>query len=499
MRFNPDLALLGVAPMLGALQVFAFAPYDHLVLMPLTLAALFASWLWRPRLAPWTGFLFGVGLFLHGVSWVYISIHHIGQAPVPLAVALTVLFALFLGLFTALAGLLFRWGEARMFARVPLIVLAWGFTEWLRTWLFTGFPWLLSGYPVADSPLAGWAPVLGVLGLGIAVSLTAACMAWALMYARSFRGVAAAVGAPALIIAVGFVLQPIAWTHPVGEPIDVALVQGNTEQSGKWRPEQRTAIMADYRRLTLPHLGKRWIIWPETAIPVFLHQARDGFLEPLAREVANAGSTLMLGVPIYDRSTGRYYNGFVALGDDGAPRATYLKQHLVPFGEFVPLEWVIRPIMDMINIPMSSFSAGDRGQFFELDGVRVAVTICYEDIFPLESAVAARSSGLLVNVSNDGWFGRSTAAAQHHQMARLRALETGRPMLRVSTTGVTSLIDARGREALAAPVHRRSVLEVVVQPRAGETPFQLWGNLPLHALQVLTAAILIRRRRTRFS
>ncbi|MGB0712353.1 MAG: apolipoprotein N-acyltransferase [Gammaproteobacteria bacterium] len=491
-RFDSTWLMWAMAPLLGATQVFAFAPYGYSWLMPLTLAALFVSWLRRPDLAPWTGFLFGLGVFLHGVSWVYISIHNIGQAPVPLAVVLTLLFAVFLASFVALAGWIVRWGLGRRVHAIALIVLAWWLTEWLRSWLFTGFPWLLSGYGVAETPLAGWAPIFGVHGLSLAVVVTAACGAWGVLHARSARAIALISLPPLMLWGSGLALQSVTWTRPVGEPVSVALVQGNTEQVSKWRPEQRTAIMADYRRLTLPHAGARWIIWPETAIPLFLHQARNGFLAPLARELSEAGSTLLLGIPVYHQSDGRYFNGFVALDQSGLEQATYLKRHLVPFGEFIPLEWLIRPVMDWINMPMSAFSAGEPGQSFELDGVAIAVSICYEDIFPVEAAESARGSGVLVNVSNDGWFGRSAAGAQHQQMAMLRALENQRPMLRVSTTGVTSLIAFDGRVVKALPQHRQGVLNVSLQPRTGETPFQRWGNLPLLTLMGIASLVLIR-------
>lgn len=476
---------LVAAAVLGAAGVFAFAPFGLFWLAPLVCLGLFL-FLGRAvgvRQAFLTGWAFGGGFFLLGVSWVYVSLSVFGGMPPWLAGFATLLFCVVLGLFPALVGAAFkRWQpegavrQALFFA--ALMMLA----DWLRGWLFTGFPWLALGYSqAAPSPLAGFAPLLGVHGLDLLVAAAGALLArWR-------------IGVPVMVVlvAAGFGLRQVAWTEPVGEPVSVALVQGNIPQEMKFKPEHFVRTLLSYRDLVAANPAKLTVL-PETAFPAFLDQIPPEFLDDMKHLAARQGGDLIVGAATGDRE---YWNSAATFG--ASPTQVYSKTHLVPFGEFIPpgFAW----FMAMANIPMSSFSRGPEVQPpFALAGQRVAADICYEDAFGEEIIRALPEATLLVNMSNTAWFGRSLAQPQHLQISQMRALETGRPMLRATNTGMTAVVAPDGAVQAVLPPFTTGVLRAEVLGYQGLTPYARLGNWPalLGALLFLLAAFLQPPRRS---
>ncbi len=468
-----------VAFLAGAATVLGFAPFELFPLPILTLALLFH--LWRraanPRQAAWHGFAWGMGCFLVGVSWVYVSLHDVGGMAMPLAATATLLFCAWLALFPALAGYLFRRVATTDFADVPLAAGLWTLTEWLRGWLLTGFPWLAIGYSQAPpSPLAGFAPVAGVHGVGFIVAFLAA----ALVFHRC-RGWIVVVG----VALVGLGLRDVAWTRPAGPPLSVSLLQGNIPQSLKWAPEHLQLSLETYARLARAHPAQLTVL-PETAVPLWFDEIPADFLRGLTRH----GDALLGGVA---RDGAAYRNAALALSPGGAVQA-YSKVHLVPFGEFVPpgFGW----FFGLVNIPMSDFSAGERRQPpLAVAGQKIMPNICYEDLFGEELLPALPDATLLINLSNTAWFGDSLAQPQHLQIARVRALETGRMILRATNTGMTAAIAPDGRTISVLPPFTAGALEVSAQGFSGLTPFARVGNALAVSLACLAVAIAVARRR----
>jgi len=468
----------------GLTLPLGFAPFGFNFLPPLSLAMLFR--LWRdvvPARAFRYGWIYGLGMFGGGVYWIQISIHQFGLPVLAFSVSMTVLFVAFMALYPASTG----WMAARFPCASPscrLLVLfpaLWTLSEWLRGWLFTGFPWLNLGYSQIDSPLSAFAPVIGVYGISLAVALLAGGLA--MLGLRHWVGVV-----PFFLIGgLAWILNSEAWTQPQGEPVEVALMQGGIEQAVKWDPSQRQATIDHYLALTRPHWNARLVIWPETAIPAFYSELQD-FFPVLHAEAAGHGSAMLIGVPYNppdDR--GRYYNSVIALG---MGQGRYDKRHLVPFGEYIPFGSLLRPILFFLKIPMSDFSRGDAVQpLIHAAGIPVGVSVCYEDAFGEEMIAALPAARMLVNVSNDAWFGDSVAPHQHLEMARMRARETGRYLLRATNNGITAIIDAQGRIAARAPQFIPYALVGKAQPYAGATPYVRFGNMPI--LLVLAAAMLV--------
>jgi apolipoprotein N-acyltransferase len=480
---------LAAAAALGAATVFGFAPFQLFPLPLLTLAMLLA--LWRraasPAAAAALGFAWGLGFFLAGVSWVYVSLHEVGGMALPLAAVATLLFCAFLALFPALAGGLYRRLATTDFRRdAPLAAGAWTLAEWLRGWLFTGFPWLSLGYSQAPpSPLAGFAPLVGVYGLGFLTILAAALLAFG---GRRWPAWAAV----AMLALAGQGLRGAAWTEPAGEPLTVSLLQGNIPQSLKWDPERLPLSLETYARLAVAHPAQLTVL-PETAIPLFFDQVPRDMLRALTRH-----GDALLGIAIGTRQDGQrsgYANGAVALTPTFAAQA-YLKRHLVPFGEYIPpgFAW----FFGLVRIPMSDFTAGPADQRpLEVAGQKIMPNICYEDLFGEELLPFLAEATLLINLSNTAWFGDSLAQPQHLQIAQLRALETGRPMLRATNTGMTAAVAPDGTVAAVLPPFVADGLTVSVQGYRGLTPYARVGNGPVVLLALLACLPAWRAQRRR--
>jgi apolipoprotein N-acyltransferase len=472
----------GLAALAGAPLPLGFAPFGYWWLIPFLLAALFVLWEEQsPRTAATRGFFFGAAAFGLGTHWTYISVHGFGGSPIWLAVLLTAALAVACAAHVAGAG----WLAARCRVKGPLRWLlcwpaAWVATEWLRGWVFTGFPWLSLGYGQIDAPLRAWAPVLGVYGVSFLVAFSAGIL---VMIARGNgrQRVLAGVALAALGVAtVG--LTGRSWTEPAGPAVSVALVQGSISQDRKWLPEQREPTMALYRDLTFALPEADIVVWPEVAVPSQIDRVGP-YLDKLQSAAAERDMHLLLGIIDYDPDQDRVHNALLALG---ASNGLYYKRHLVPFGEFFPVPNFVRNWLRMMNLPYRDVAPGRRDQPpLYAKEIALSPSICYEDAFGAEQLDFLPESGLLVNVSNDAWFGDSIAAHQHLEIARMRSLETGRPMLRSTNTGVTALIGADGRVLGKLPQFETGVLTGQVQPYTGTTPFVRAGNLPVVLLSLL--------------
>jgi apolipoprotein N-acyltransferase len=476
-----------VALALGAIAVLAFAPFGLFPLMPVTLAALFRlADNQRPRRAFLLGWLFGVGEFAFGVYWIYISIHLIGNAALWIAVALLGLLVAAMGVFSATvlwaaAYLAPRRGWLRYAVALPAL---WALIEWVRSWILSGFPWLASGYSQIDSPLAGFAPLAGVFGVGFVVALTAGLVVLILANPRDRARVVSrrrmlALAALILVWVLGFWLGAVNWTRPAGKPFKTTLIQGNIEQSTKWNQAAFETSLERYRKLTLAHLDSRLIVWPETAIPDWLADIAADYVVPLADTVAAHGGELAMGVPVYHRRTDDAYNAVVLL--DGKRPQFYFKEHLVPFGEYFPGPQWFRDWLKHQNLPYKSFTPGKPRQkpFRLFDRYRAAVAICYEDVFGAQLLRMLPAANLIINVSDDAWFGDSIALPQHLQIARMRSLETGRMTLRATNTGITAFIDPHGRVTKRLPIDTAGALTGKARPYKGATPYVSAGDWPL--------------------
>ena len=467
----------------GAALAAAFAPLSFAPLAVLCPAVLFLLWEdATPRAAAWRGFLFTGGTFLAGTYWLYNSIHLVGQAPLWIALFLMLGLVAIMGSYTAALGYaVARWGAGPGPLRwMVLLPSGWVLVEWFRGWFLSGFPWLALGYSQLATPLRAYAPVAGVYGTSLAVALLAGAVVTLLLGRRAAR-----LGALAVVVAVYAVaglLGRVEWTQPRGTEVSVALVQGAVPQSMKWVPGQREKTLELYATLTRPHLGAGIVVWPEAALPALESDIR-GYLETVSAAAHASGTDLVTGLLRRDPVTGAYYNALAAFG---AQEQWYYKRRLVPFGEFFPVPAAVREWMRLMNLPYSDFAAGpDDQRPLAAGGETLAPTICYEDAYASEQLALAAASTLLVNVTNDAWFGDSTAPHQHLDISRMRSLETGRPMLRATNDGVTALIAHDGRLLGQLPQFQPGVLTGVVAPRVGLTPYVRAGNLPVLALVAL--------------
>ncbi len=475
-------------PALGALTVFGFAPFYLFPLPLLALAWLFRLWAKAPtaQRAALDGFTFGLGFFGAGVSWVYVSLHDFGGMPLPVAVVATSLFCAVLAVFPAFAGGL--QARLRVSPTLRLLVLLpalWGVMEWLRGWVLTGFPWLGVGYSqVPVSPLAGFAPLFGVYGVSLALALGAGALAL-LLQAGSRRH---AVLAIIVLAATGLALKQVEWTQPAGPPLTVSLLQGNIAQDMKWRPEVARDTLDTYAALAARSRG-RLILLPETAVPIFFDSVPAAYLEKLAQLARQRKGDLVVGIP-ETGNVDEYFNSAFSFGS--SPMQLYRKSHLVPFGEFLPLRPVFSWVLEFLHIPLSDFSRGaEVQQPMAVAGQHLAVDICYEDVFGEEIIRQLPQATLLANLTNDAWFGHSFGPWQHLQIAQMRALETGRYMLRATNTGVTAIINQHGEVEGLAPVFVATVLEGTVQGFQGATPYVRFGNVPVLVLMLLMLTLVM--------
>ncbi|MEM8497315.1 MAG: apolipoprotein N-acyltransferase [Pseudomonadota bacterium] len=438
-----------------------------------------------PKKAFWRGWLFGIGLFGSGASWVFVSIKQFGNAPMPLALFLTALWCTGLGLLPAISCALLRWLNSNDAQRdVLLFPSIWVLGEWTRTWLLTGFPWLFVGYGQVQGPLQGLAPIGGVLLISFTLALTASVI-WRLIPAAGANDSSHHIGLPhsipagvlLLVWATALLVDPLQWTQATDKQLSTGLVQANIDQNEKWQRSKIAGHIALQRDMSEDLWGKDLVLWPEAAIPM-LYQRADAVLNQLQNQARLSGSRFITGIPYRDPDTGAAYNSIASLGED---RQLYFKRNLVPFGEFMPLESVLRGLIDFFDLPMSSFSAGPaQQQYLRIGDLRAAALICYEAVY-LDTVPQANTPppDLLLTISNDTWFGSSFGPLQHLQMAQMRALEWGRGMVRGTNNGVSALISADGKILARTEQFQRQVLSGEIPIRSGLTPYARFGEWPI--------------------
>jgi len=484
--------------LLGGLATLGFAPFGYYGLTFIALVGLVA--LWRRAGAgrgAWRGFVFGLAHFGTGIYWTFVSTYYYGGAPLPMAIALVSLLTAYMALYPALVGA-FAGAVRRLPLALRTLVLlpgAWLLAELVRSWVMTGFPWLSLGYALIDAPVSALAPLGGVYFLGLLMMMAAGTVV--LLFAGSLAGRAVAVVLLALApLGLWWLPAAIHWSHPDGEPVSVDVIQGNFPQETKWQRSTLGPTLRRYQTLT-ERSDAELIVWPEVALPAPASRLRPYLrgIDALARE---RDQTVLAGTLVHEADDAPYYNAVLALG---AGSGRYYKRHLVPFGEYFPVPEFVKGWLDGIDMRYSDFGFGaDDQPLIDADGVRLGLSICFEDAFGYEIAKALPEAGLLVNVTNDGWFAGTTAAEQHLEIARMRALESGRPLLRAANTGISAVIDYDGRVRRRTGQFEVAHIRTEVQPRAGLTPYMRIGDGPLWIAGFvlsglgLLGALLMRRR-----
>jgi len=485
----PSVLRLLIAFIAGAATVFAFAPFDLYPLAVLGPAILLLLWLVSDaRMAFRAGWAFGLGLFGIGVFWMHISIDQFGNVGTVLAIVITLAFIAGIALYYGLVGWLGKViaGSGSWRLQLFIYVLLWVLLEWLRGWVLTGFPWLALGYSQIGTPLQGYIPLLGVYGVSMLVMVSAA---FVVAVIKSFRTMVPALLVLSLLWGGGWLLTQKDWTSQSGDPVKVSIIQANVEQSLKWKAETRQPTIELYLKLTRQEWDSDLIVWPETAVPAYYHQLEEELFQDLELEAQDNSSDLLFGIAVWEDSNRRYFNSMSTLG---SVRNAYFKRHLVPFGEFMPMRWLLKPLVDFLQIPMSNFAAGEAERpLMQVAGHLAGVSICYEDAFGEEIIQAMPDARFLVNASNDAWFGDSLALPQHLQIARMRSIETGRYQLRATNTGISAFIGPKGELITTSPIFKQYVLRGEIIPMTGTTPYAMVGNWGVVSLMCLLLVLVI--------
>ncbi len=486
----------------GACTTLAFAPFNYWIFALLCPAVLlFTLRHTTPKQAALLGWLFGLGFFGSGVSWVYVSIHTYGNTVAPLAALLTTVFCAALALLFSIQG----WAYQRFFSKRYAILgfaVVWLLFEWLRSWLFTGFPWLYLGYAAIDTPISPLASIGGVWLLSALVLSISLVLASFFYYNE--RRLSGFCTIAVLVIACSTFLLPKQWTYRAGEQIDIAILQPNIPQEIKWNSLYLEQIMTQYYKSTLPLIGDNVIIWPETAIPS-LYPNVEAFFAPLVARQKAAGGEIISGVPskINDPEFPkgrRIHNSIYNLSQD----SIYHKQRLVPFGEYIPWQQEFEDLFNFLNIPDFTFSLPKQvpQPLMDVGEFNFSTAICYEIAYPELVREYSKKADVILTLSNDTWFTGSIGPDQHFQIARMRAIENNRWLVRSANNGISAIVNPQGKVKHIAPRYVEAVLKGSVEPLQGLTPYQRMGNLPLIASYLMIAVFLISinsRRRPRIT
>lgn len=481
---------------LGCLTTLAFEPFGLSLLAPLViLPLLFLCVTLAPRDAGGHAFWYGFGLFLTGTYWIYISVVVFGQAPVWIALVLMLGLTLIMSLWLYLAGWvighLARGETLRLLLVAPA---AWVLVEWLRGWVLTGFPWLALGYSQIDSGFAGWAPVAGVYGVSFAVVFMSA----AILYAVASQNIPRRTGIALAIVplAVGWILSHVDWTEDAGDALRATVLQNGISQDQKWLPKNRQQTLDYYRDGTRLARTSSIVVWPEVAVPS-LTSRETAFIRQLGSDVQESGQNILFGIleDATQQGQGKIFNSVMLVNAAGTQG--YRKRHLVPFGEYFPVPAQVREWMKMMSLPHSDLAKGaDEQPLLALvDGPLVATMVCYEDAYGAEQLYAFPDARIIVNVSNDAWFGDSIAPHQHLQIARMRSLEVGRPTIRATNTGISAFIDHEGGIIRQGAQFREVAITDMIQPRRGATPYVNTGNGPVIGLSLIIVGLFWLRAR----
>lgn len=487
------------AAVLGVMLTLAFAPFyifPFAVLAPAGLLALINHV--SIRRAFWTGYAFGLGFFGSGVYWVFISISRFGDVNAFLSTLITAALIAFLAIYPATACYATNryFNDNEKYKLTLAFPCVWVLSEWVRSWLFTGFPWLLVGCSQTNSPLKGYAPIFSVYGISLAVIITSGLIVngvYALRKSDYFRCYLS-LFLIVIIWSVGGLLSLIPWTEPVGAPVKFTLVQGNIPQSLKWDPENVALSLNTYRSLSADSWGKaNFIIWPESAIPLPIGDAKF-YLDEMAQNAIPSNTTLIFGIPAPAIENSGYYNTLVAMG---RVNASYRKRLLVPFGEYIPFQAIFARAFDFMNVPMSNTVPGLPHQPpMQIGNIKILPSICYEIAYPDFARSSDPDINFILTVTNDAWFGDSSAKAQHLQMAVMRSIEMARPGLFVSNDGITATITPKGIIDNTIPTDTAAVLNASIYPYHGSTPWMHNGIDPLLAVILI---MLITTKRDTFA
>lgn len=484
----PNWIQLTIALLAGSLVPLSFAPFN---MWPLAIVALsiFALLINEQSLKKvlWRAWVFGVGMYGVGVSWVYVSISGFGGAPVPLAAFLVIGFVFFMATVFSLPFYIFgRWFSRHSLSLIIAFPAAWLLGEWLRTWLLTGFPWLLIGYGDLTNWISGWAPVIGVMGLSLISALTAGLIAQIIYRPTKSRGLIVSTSTVVVIWGAGFALQKVEWTQLSPTPTSIAIVQPNINQEDKWQTDFRDATTDLLRTKTEPLWGHKIIIWPEAAITQLYSEALP-FLNEINRKASDSESGLITGIIFDDQEKKIYYNSIATFGK---AIGIHHKRRLVPFGEYVPIE-ALRDLIEFFNLPTSIISLGPDDQHgLKVDDLMIAPSVCYEVAFPDLIAKNAVDSQLLISVSNLGWFGDSLGRHQFMQMAQMRALETQHYYAYSTNNGPSAIFNRKGVITAQTNAFEQTALSSEIYAADGSTPFMRFGSLPIVLLSMLGLVLL---------
>lgn len=489
-----------LAAFIGATTTLAFAPFSY---WPIAIFSPFLLLLLLNKQSTKAGFFiafaWGLGQFGTGINWVHVSIDTFGGMPKIASITLMTLLVTYLAIYPALFGALLnrffpKTNTQRLVIAAPII---WLITDWLRGWVMTGFPWLWLGYSQIDSPLNAYAPLSGVEAITLMLWLIAGSLALVVM-TRKWGYLAI----PALVFALAFGLNQVSWVKPdPSTKTSFALIQGNIDQKMKWVPSHRWPTLMKYTDISRDNWGTDIIIWPEAAIPA-LESDLPAFLHNLDTAAKANNSALITGVLSQD-NMGGFYNNVLTLGQNGLgpydydTAKRYSKHHLLPFGEFVPFGDLLRPIAPLFNLPMSSFQRGDFIQpNLIANGRHLVAALCYEIIFSEQVRQnVTPDTDFILTLSNDAWFGHSIGPLQHMEIARMRALELGKPLIRATNNGVTAVTDYKGRITKQVPQFQTEVLKADVTSTSGNTPYRSLGSWLLYLWCVIGLAATLYRRK----
>ncbi|MCO4786652.1 MAG: apolipoprotein N-acyltransferase [Marinomonas atlantica] len=475
--------------LLGALSTLSFAPF---YIWPIYLFAMsYLAFAWQGAQSNRQSFAFGLsfalGLFGTGISWVYVSIANFGQVGLPIAIGITLAFITTASLYWGLAGLAYFQTMKRLpkVWAIPVFVSMIMVFEWLRSTLFTGFPWLLPGYISEQNWLFELLPIGGIWLVSTVAVLSAATFANVIFLKQHYRFASFTL----LLWVIAGYLSFMPPSYVTREDLHtVTLVQGNISQDEKWLAENAAPTLSYYQQATIENINSDIVVWPETAITYVLHQVKP-YLKPFSEDLSEQSTTLITGVPVWDEQRNSYFNGVWATGNGFG---LYEKQKLVPFGEYVPLAKWFGPIFDLFGMPMSQFRKGPTNQpTLQAGELSISPFICYEVVYPDLVRSMVRDSDILLTISNDGWFGDSIGPLQHLQIAQFRAKESGRYMIRATNTGVSAIINEQGQITSQLPQFVRATLTSEIYTVSGNTPYIMHGNLSLFGLLLLLFGLVL--------
>ncbi len=453
------------------------------------------------RQAFWRALWLGIGMFGTGISWVFVSIHVFGKAPVVFAGLLTAIFVIFIATVFALPFfVLGKWGSKKSAYLILTVASLWCIGEWIRTWLFTGFPWLFLGYAHIDTWLAGWAPLTGVIGISFITALTGGLIAYSWIEKNKIFRPILSFTLIILLWGIGFISSKVEWTQDYQQPVNVGIAQGNIPQEKKWDDDFVQPTLDRYFSLSESLWKNDWVIWPEAAIPLIMnygphYEQLTPALEKIEKLSLQSNTAFITGILYLSPADAKFYNSLVGFG---VASGIYHKQRLAPFGDYVPLSGWLGPLLELFNLPHSILQLGPKDQRgLQVGGAMLSPAICYEIAYPDLVANGAKKGNALITVSNDAWFGSSLGPLQHMQIAQMRALETGRYLIRSTNNGVSAIVNEKGKILVRSKQFVQESIESQIILKQGQTLFMKTGSEPIVFFCFLLIAVSIIKCRSR--